>query len=721
MVELLFTALFITSVVIVAWVIVYISKKWKQEEPHKIEEERDHFEEEVEQKRKEERRKRSADELRKVEGESEEIGEVTRGKAQKEERSRQEEKETQKRGEKEDAKRRKEGKGKEEPKPAREERQEKAKEMRGQGRQPPHKRGGRPRGSRKHGEIEQTQGVKPRTLKPEIVCWNKGWKWVVGIELPKELETQSVVQNEELLEQDSTDDLCYSLKDAEGTVKVTWIGGQESIPLVGVARSCLIFKMRKNWKGLGRLVRRPTTGYYLVVAPQEWKRDEDVSGHAPVTSESVQPDGYKAHFFYREGNGSLTIGFITTGGERIRVEAESPRFQLVGREISDASDNMGPLFGGQPPFLRALDGKRWSYVGVIVVGEEGTGRNKWRTQFAPKADAEEQMMPDEVTNRCGGWYFVRIYDHDGNLIESMDFRFMFALRDIQKETHASLPGPFGHDSVIIRFVHQTDCKVDVTDEDMRYPVEIRREKGQTTVTILPNPDCDKTLWCLRNKNAEIRVTLLVERIWWTVGTVGVLPTSWTDRLVIVPRKDFVATSDKVLFLRLPHKRWVREIEVGFARASLRTFRVEVEKKEIDIPLRDFCDTKEIENKQDESKMMIWIQHKEPEPDETVVVKVPADQPAIPKQKKQQVQMIFPKEEKDSPPHAIVKCPGTYQPVKLRRGKGFSRRELAEVRLTIHDAKRLHITCDEIRKTSHSWNVESLKNLMGEHKHVHIGA
>ena len=380
---------------------------------------------------------------------------------------------------------------------------------------------------------------------------------------------------------------------------------------------------------MGRLVRHPTTGYYLAIVPQEWNRDEEVSDSASVNPESVQVDGYKAHFFYQEQN--TIIGFITANGERIREGAGGPSFQFVGREIGDASEEMGLLFGEQLPRIQTLNEKGWSDVGVIVVGEEGSGRNRWRTQFLPKGGAAEQELPEEISSRCGGWYFVRIYDNDDNLLESMDFRFLKSLNDIRVENSDYLPGPNGYDNVSVQFLHQTDCKAELVDNATQPSLEIRRERGQTIVTVPPKPDCDKTHWILRDGDAEIEVTVLVERIWWAFGVMGVTPNHWADKPITLSRGNFTATSNKALWVRFPRTRWLRKIDVGFDPTKSRPFPVEVEKKEIAVPLGDFCDTKEIENRQEESKIMIWIQPEGAKLDETAIAKVPADQP-IPIQK-----------------------------------------------------------------------------------------
>jgi hypothetical protein len=47
----------------------------------------------------------------------------------------------------------------------------------------------------------------------------------------------------------------------------------------------------------------------------------------------------------------------------------------------------------------------------------------------------------------------------------------------------------------------------------------------------------------------------------------------------------------------------------------------------------------------------------------------------------------------------------------RKGKGFSRGELAEAGMTLHDAKIHNIPVDRRRRTSHSWNIQALIALL----------
>ncbi len=676
-VVLFFIVLFAVSAVIVTGVVVNIHKRQREaEEEHRKEEQKaKHRVEEKERLQLEEKRRKAEEEAKQKSKEREE----ERRKTEKEYRE-----------------------SKKKRKQIKEGVQQKTEKRRSGGRRPPEERGGGPRGPKEHPQKEQTPPTKRRSLKPEIVCWNERRRWIVGIEVPEELGTLNVIQNGELLEQDDTDECLYRLNNVEGTLKVSWNGEEKDIPLLGPRMDYLVFKMRKNWNGPGRQIRYSTTGFYLVIVPEEWRRDEEVSGPAPVEPDNVQLEGSKVHFFHQEQHHNTVIGFIAANGERIRVESGGSHFELVGKEIGDNSDEMGPLFAEHPPRIRTLDEKGWSNVGVIVVGEEGSGRNRWRTHFVPQVDVKEQAMSEKVANRRGGWYFVRIYDKENNLLESMDFRFLTALKHIRMESSDLLPGPNGYDNVTAQFLHQTDCKVELIDGDTQHALEIRREDERTIVTVPPKPDCDKTLWRVRKGNAEIKVTLLVERIWWAVGVMGVVPTDWADKPVILSRKHFTATSDKALCVRLPRTRLIRKIDMDFDRAKRRSFPVEVEKKEIAIPLRDFCDAKEIENRQEESRMMIWVQLEGAKLDETVVGKVPADQPTPVKPKQRKIQIV-PGAEKPCLLQATVKCRRGG-----RKGKGFSRSEIIEAGITVQDVKRLHIPYDKRRKTSHSWNVESLK-------------
>ncbi len=497
-------------------------------------------------------------------------------------------------------------KAEEERKRLERERKRTIEEVRSRERRTPVKRGGRPRGLEQKGEIGRPPRTRPHSLKPELVCWKDGWRWCVGIEVPEGSETLNISQREEVLERDPLDESRYPLRHIGGVVKLAWTSEEEYIPLLSTERNYLIFKMRKDWKGLGRSIRYPTMGHYLVIVPLGWTRDEEVSGPASVNPEDIQSDGYKAHFFYQEKDGQLAIGFIDANGERIRIESGGHRFEIIGKEIEDDSEDMGALFK-EPPCIRALDKTSWTEVGVIVVGKEGRGKNRWRTQYIPHVSLIENELPQEIADQRGGWYFLRIYDNCDDLLESMDFRFLMTLDNIRVESSGFLPGPDGYDDSTIRFLHQASCRIELVDNDIRDNLQIQREAGQTLVTVPPYADCDKSHWILRDGDAEVEVTVLVERIWWTYGNVKITPTVWNDKLIDLSRKYFTATSELALWVKLPRFRFLRKINVGFDRVRSRSFQIEVGKKELVVPFRDFCDSDEIQNPRQDCILQIFME------------------------------------------------------------------------------------------------------------------
>ena len=472
----------------------------------------------------------------------------------------------------------------------------------------PKDRGGHPRGSVEKEGGNGTLKPKTRSLKPEIICWKEGWSWVVGVEVPEELEVQSVSQNGLSLECDAVNGNRYRFKQAKDRVEITWSGGEETISLLKSERNYLVFKMRNDWRGPGRSVRYSTAGYYLVIAPKDWERDVEISREASVTPESTQIEGFRAHFFYQEKAEGTAIGLITLDGNRMQVTSKKARFKLLGNEVCDASEDKGPLFGEQPPRILALDlTKEWSDVGVIVVGEEGSGRNRWRSSFVPDVSVREQKALDGLINGRSGWYFLRIYDKDDGLIESMDFRFLQSLHDIRIENNTNcLPGPAGHESIIARILHHPDCKVDLMNKDKQDILEVHQENGQTAITVPPRPDCDKTNWILSDDSGEVEVTILAERIWWAISTLDAVPNTWTGNPMPLSRKDFSAITDKAIWLRLPRARFTRRIDVGFDRTNSRFYQVEVGKKELSLPLREFCDCEQIRNPKQECLIHLFI-------------------------------------------------------------------------------------------------------------------
>ena len=86
----------------------------------------------------------------------------------------------------------------------------------------------------------------------------------------------------------------------------------------------------------------------------------------------------------------------------------------------------------------------------------------------------------------------------------------------------------------------------------------------------------------------------MERLWWGIGEEGNAPSEWEDQPFTLPRDDSTATSKKALWLRLPTRRWVDKVLVGFEGSKARFYPVMVADKTVPIPLRDFGDSQEVQ-------------------------------------------------------------------------------------------------------------------------------
>ncbi len=490
-------------------------------------------------------------------------------------------------------------------------------------------RGGRPRGPAQRGKKGPTPETEPLRLKPEIVCWKRGEQWIPAVEVPEELLEGhvDVLQDQAALAPEESREGCWLLRKTSGEVivKLSEAGSQREMKIPLGKEEYLLFKLSGQDPSRGRKVNSPSSGSYLAIVPDDWERDELHSGPPRVMPEAVTLDGYRAHFFELEKGSDSRIAFRTREGQSVVIESKVVQFELVGNQVNDSRDIMGPLFAGRPPRVRSLDSQAWKRVGTIVIGEEGSGRGRWRTQMVPVPDEMEQDLPSELAARKGGWYFLRFYDTSDELIESLDFRFLCALKEIRIPQPSPLPTQDGHSSVCVEFLHEPGCVVQL-DDDLSN-IHIERQDDKTILSIPPDPNYDKTRWLVGSDGEpRVKVAILVERLWWVVGEEGKEPSEWKDRPFTLSRDDFAATSRKALWFRLPRRRWVNKISVGFRQQTARSYEVKVMEETVAVPLRDFGDSKEMIDST-EQYLKIWIEHNGTWKD-GVVAFIPAPQPKI---------------------------------------------------------------------------------------------
>jgi hypothetical protein len=474
---------------------------------------------------------------------------------------------------------------------------------------PPEERGGRPR----RGSADKEQG-KPRrrlptTPRPEIVCWKAGREWVVGVELPDGISGSSnilVLQAGAKLAKDGSRAGCWRLSTLNAPVEVRAIDSGDHWTL-DIPVALLLFKLSGSRLDHGRKVKQASSGLYLAIVPNTWHRDEKKAGSAPTTPEPVFLDGYLAHFFELTAGAPSCVAFRDDQGKPTIIGAGGPQFRLAGQEIQDASEGIGPLFGGLPPRI-CIENGQWSDVGTIVVGQEGGGRQRWRKGFEPKADQAEQELPHEILERKAGWYFMRFYDLTDTLIDSLDFRFVAGLKEISIPTAGPVPFPNGHVAQTVE-VHR-DASYTVVQAGQKYPgLKMEQDTDKTIVTIPPTAACDRTRWYIHPANShrkEVEFTILIERLWWALSSDDKEPSQWEDRPVPLSPEHFGAKSDRAIWLRFPKARWVSVVAAGFRRDGSRNFPVKVTDRAVPIPLREFAGVQELDDGAVEHKFKVWL-------------------------------------------------------------------------------------------------------------------
>lgn len=469
---------------------------------------------------------------------------------------------------------------------------------------------GKPRGLEQKSKQGRNSQAGTFRLKAEIICRKRERQWMVIVELPEAFSGNSNVTVFQNMTPLTKDHESWPLEQVTGNVVVRWNEADisEEKRIVLGEENYLLFKISGQNQNQGRRVKFLSTGIYLVITPDSWELDQSLVDLAPAAPESVSLIGYQAHFFIIDRSNGGRIAFRTKENKPISIETKEPSFELIGQLLNDADKNKGPLFGINPPQIRALSDKEWMNVREVVIGEEGEDRSKWRKVFNPEQGVIEQNLPPEIVERKTGWYFLRFYDINEDLIESLDFRFIQALRAINIHQFSPLPSNTGHQTVSVELVHDPCFKVQPI-KTLSKSIQIEYKNEKTILGIPPNPVCDR-ICCLvdQGDGAQMELHILVERIWWAIGPEDKIPHEWKDKCLALSRIEFTPTSNKAIWIRFPHPRWIRTCHVGFEQVASRCFTVKVAENMIVVPFREFADTYEITERAKDQHLKIWIQY-----------------------------------------------------------------------------------------------------------------
>lgn len=496
----------------------------------------------------------------------------------------------------------------------------------------PIQRGGHPRLDGERDLYRDSQGEKllRERVKPEVICWRRQRQWFLGVEIPEELAAQTsvdVYQDGTLLSGDDESDNTRILNTVKGVIKIE-CGEAGALPDAEVSLGdddFLIFKLGGDGSNNGRLIRTISSGWFFVVVPDDWKLKD--SDQVKVVDEAVIIPRYIGHCFYSDGSEGCRISFQKPSGGVIPIETKDDHFQLQGNRIAFPGMPRTPLFGCEIPQIVSLLDQGWANINRVVVGDEGGGKKGWRTQFYPESTTQNQDLPREIKGNKCGWYFARLYDNNLDLVESHDFKYVDGLKEIRVDYLSPFPPTDGHKPMEIEFVADDDLEIlfDESASDLTYTANRRGN----IFTIQPHSDQDEVEFRIKSQECgrSIMVSVLVERVWFNISDETDIPSQWRDRVVVLSRSDFTATTTKALWLKFPRPGWVRKIEVGFDNdVSLRAYKVKITENCVAIPLRDFCDSKVISTSQDEHTFKIMIDTPKGSEEGTVLI-IPAKETA----------------------------------------------------------------------------------------------
>jgi hypothetical protein len=475
----------------------------------------------------------------------------------------------------------------------------------------PEKRGGRPRGSSTADQAKPSDTSKrneqTNKQRRELVCWLQGMAWVVGVDVAEEAQLPSLrlwQPPDVELEREESGGRHWRLKrPLESVAFATGPDETRMAPQEIPSSQYRIFKLIGARGDRGRAVREGSDGHFLVVVPESWRWNEELSGSAFGSADPVSPGGYLAHHVDLPLGPTRALAFNTPEDGCVRIPCADQRFELVGTRIEDSSTDAGALFVREPPQLRAATSiAEYVAIATVVVGEEGPtyGGRSWRVRGGQFEDVR-----GAIAERQAGWFFIRLYDISDELIESLDFRFIADLEGIAVEATSPMPGPDGHLPAQVHFHHARTCTV---RSQASSPLLLERSPSGSRVLVPPDTRYDETHWLISSDNGRpVDVTVIVERIWWAHESEGTTENQrqWTDRPLNLSREDFSATSVTAIRLKLPRPGWADELRIGFDAARSRSVHLGVFEREHVIQLRDLGGLREVEE-QSVARLRVWL-------------------------------------------------------------------------------------------------------------------
>ncbi|MBK9278340.1 MAG: hypothetical protein IPM93_09215 [Candidatus Obscuribacter sp.] len=355
--------------------------------------------------------------------------------------------------------------------------------------------------------------------------------------------------------------------------------------------SPFVFKLRNDLVS-GYFTGEISMGYYLVCAPSDWQRFSKLSGPEFLAAESVPNLGMTAHYFF-VGPSSI-IAFENSDGEITTMGRAGECFELIGNAISDEGNLEQPLFGRELP--KAV----FTTVGALSRGctlellrvESGLSLSikTWRVERSTVS-----LECDQSALKTGT-YRLQLSSSDGSKLGAKEFRYTAFLGKVCAPTVGSLSMPVSDSKFMSLLIdHDDDCKVLVCNEGILTEVILQRTIHGTEIAFLPNPESRSVDVSFIDPIGDlVSFSILIPKVWWRLRENDSEPGAWQDHPLSLPAKLNRASSQAVVDILLPERRWARNLKVILSEQSFKAYRVKVDDTVVSVPLRDLCDMRELE-------------------------------------------------------------------------------------------------------------------------------
>lgn len=330
------------------------------------------------------------------------------------------------------------------------------------------------------------------------------------------------------------------------------------VPLPFVGRDVLLFRILESGRR-GMLVRTLASGFYGIIAPHQWDLSTDAP--MPFSPEPVAYPGYIVRFLEVPPGFTGSVALRTTSGAVIQIPRKHDVWSFVGEAAPDISPNLGPLYLGEPPKLHLRVPSHHPRAVRAVVGEEGPAPSSGR-RWSTIVDLEGSGEAEDVISRALGsapprlqhigWYYVRLYDDDDQLVESYDFRFARGIRDVRL-VHEPWPGGAEVQPSSLSLRIEKRWLIEPVDGVRGVMVSRQDDDGVLRIEIDPSLAHDDWLSLrIRSPQGEsLEWRLPLGRVVWGLADASGEPFEWTATPVYLKKDDYRPTSDRCLHIRVP--------------------------------------------------------------------------------------------------------------------------------------------------------------------------